>query len=117
MGRNFPEFNNEPFVVVTGVQNVTQFFQIVGKRGYTWGRENASRFTQGSLSAGMNNLGENLAFIIEDTDPGWDRRQYFEEEYHYPVYTFDEFLEKIGQYKNESEGLNDHQIDQFSILL
>ena len=61
--------------------------------------------------------GRNLAFIIEDTYLGWDRRQYFEEEYHCPVYTFDKFLEKIGQYKNESEGLNDHQIDQFSILL
>lgn len=117
MVTNFPEFNNNPFVVVTGVRNVTQFFQIVGKRGYKWGLEYAHNFTQDSLSQTMINMQDDLAFIIEDVALAWDRRQYFEEEYHCPVYTFDEFLEKIGQYKNESEGLNDHQIDQFSILL
>lgn len=117
MVTNFPEFNNKPFVVITGVRNVTQFFQIVGKRGYRWGTEYAHNFTQDSLSQDMINMQDNLAFIIESEYLAWDRRQYFEESYDVPIYTFQEFLEKIEQYKQESAGLDANQIAQFSALM
>lgn len=117
MVTNFPEFNNEPFVVVAGVQNVTQFFQIVGKRGYKWGLEYANNFTQDSLSQTMINMQDNLAFVIEGKHLSWDRRQYFKENYTIPIYAFEEFLERIEQYKQGSAGLDKNQIAQFSALM